>query len=145
MGERQKRNERRQLRIGRSSLARLVGDVGEPDGVARPASQIRHHLLTIDVMIDHEVLQRLHLDDDQVLAARGAEKRTRTAAQGGPVREPPPRVVDIIGAGARPHHRRPRIAPDVVRVVPERAELFDQRAIAEYLIESALGEHTRHG
>ena len=73
MIERQQRRQGRELGVRGASLARLVGDVGEPKAVVRPLAQVRHHLLPADEEINGEILQRLHLDDDQVSPARGAE------------------------------------------------------------------------
>ena len=71
--ERQQRRQRGELGIRGPPLARLIGDVGEAQAVLRPPPEMRHHLLAVDPEVDGEVLQRLHLHDNQVGSARGGE------------------------------------------------------------------------
>ncbi len=57
MVEWEQRDKRHELGIRRTPFARLIGDVREPQAVLAPTIQVRHHLLSVDAVIDHEVLQ----------------------------------------------------------------------------------------
>ena len=105
---------------------------------------MRHHVAAADVEIDGEVLQRLDLYDDQVVAAGNTERRSAGGStQRRALGEPFERVLHVrIGrVGAPPC--RPRVIPRVVRVITERSELFHNGAVAEHLSERRRREHAR--
>ena len=140
--ERQQRRQRRELGVGGAPFARLIGHVGEAEAVAGPTPQVRHHLLAADGEVDHEILERFHLHDDQVLALRGGEAGA-TGAQRRPLLQPRQRLVDLRGSGRTAQPGAAQVIPGVVGVVAERTELLHHRARAKHLVERRGGEHAR--
>ena len=108
--------------------------------LSRPPPQVRHHVLAVHAVVDGEILQRLHLHDDEVPAARGAEVGP-AGAQRRALGEPRASVGDLRVGGRRPQERRARVVPRVVGVIAERPELLHDRAVAEHLIELAAAQH----
>ena len=88
---------------------------------------------------------RFHLHDDEILAARGAEVRSRPGAQRRPLGEPRASVGDLSGGGGRSEQRPVHVGPHVVGVIAERPELFHHRAVPEHLLELAAAQDRRRG
>ena len=139
--EGQQRRHRRELGVRGPPFARFVGDIGEAQGVGRPAAKMRHHLLAADAIIHREVLQRFDLHDDEILSAGRAERRA-AGAQRRAGTKPFGGLAQLRVGHRRPQPRRARERPGVVRVIAERAELLDDRPSAERLIERRRGQHT---
>src|SRR5439155_18033242 len=102
-----------------------------------------HHLLPANAVVDDEVLERLDLDDDNVSAASGAERGATAAAKRRPVDKPDPGFVDLLLGRSRTQQCRARVGPRIVRVIAVRAELLDEGAVAERLIDPACGKLLR--
>jgi hypothetical protein len=141
--ERQQRRQRRELGVGCPSFAGLVGDVGEAKAVAGPLPKVRHDVLTVHGEIDGEILERLHLDDDQILSAGRPEARADAGARRRAPAQPGERVLYLGVGRRRPQPRRAQVVPGVVRVIAERPHLLDDRARAEHLIEPRRREDRR--
>src|SRR5207253_10194497 len=115
------------------SLAGLVGDIAEPQAV--PSTQVRHHFLPAGLVVDHEILERFDLDDDQVLPRRGAEVAP-TSPERRASSEPGTRGIDLRCGCRRAQPGGAQVIPRIVRVIAERTELLDGRAIPKHLLDA---------